>query len=142
MIKEVYVSFEVAKLLREKGFEEICNAYYEDYGTKQSLFISNKRGSFNIGYKQHDDLALRFNTQKDNYKCSAPTQQMAMKWLREKHNLFICIEYDPPVFSAEIYKMDEVDEYGSAKRIPPIFVNKSFEMVCEAAIKECLENII
>jgi hypothetical protein len=71
------------------------------------------------------------------------TLSMAMRWLREVHNLFICIEYDPPVFSAEIYKMDEVDEYGSAKRIPPIFGNcKSFEIACEAAIKECLENII
>jgi hypothetical protein len=29
MIKEDYVSFEVAKLLKEKGFNEICRAAYE-----------------------------------------------------------------------------------------------------------------
>ena len=31
MITEDYVSFEVAKLLKEKGFDEECQKYYGDY---------------------------------------------------------------------------------------------------------------
>lgn len=38
MITEDYVSFETAKLLREKGFEEVCSANYEDFG-KNNVFI-------------------------------------------------------------------------------------------------------
>ena len=31
MIQEDYVSFETAKLLKEKGFDEECQKYYGDY---------------------------------------------------------------------------------------------------------------
>lgn len=31
MITEDYVSFEIAKLLKEKGFDEECQQYYGDY---------------------------------------------------------------------------------------------------------------
>ena len=32
MIQEDYVSFETAKLLKEKSFDESCHAYYNDDG--------------------------------------------------------------------------------------------------------------
>ena len=32
MIKEAYCSFEVAKLLKEKGFDEVCDLYYPKEG--------------------------------------------------------------------------------------------------------------
>jgi hypothetical protein len=86
---------------------------------------------------------MRNTDDKYSMVISAPTQQMAMKWLREVHNLFIQIEFDPPTFSADIYKMDEVDEYGSTKHIPPTFANaKSYKEAVEAALKYLLENLI
>ena len=104
MIHEDYVSFEVAKLLKEKGFNDV--------------------------YPKGDCI---------QYACRL---QMAMKWLREMYNLFIQIEYDIPTFSADIYKMNEIDEYCNAKHIPYTFANaKSYEQVANAALKYVLENL-
>lgn len=65
MITEDYVSFEVAKLLKEKGFSELTAKAYPYFEGKD--------------YK---------------YDISCPTLQMAMKWLREVYNLFIDTYYD------------------------------------------------
>lgn len=64
---EDYVSFEVAKLLKEKGFDEYCG-YYSSDGEYWGYCVYNHKGKDYI---------------------SAPTLQMARKWLREKHHLHI-----------------------------------------------------
>lgn len=66
MIKEAYVSFEIAKLLKEKGFDWDC---YAIYGKSKEDFHTNTDKAFNNG-------GLRV--------ISAPTHQMACAWLREK----------------------------------------------------------
>ena len=69
----------------------------------------------------------------DDY--AVPTQQMAMKWLREVHNIDISIislrshkEYLPRIESDSI----------SHDAIPC----KEYEQACEEAIKYCLENLV
>lgn len=78
MITEDYVSFETAKLLEEKGFnceKESITAMYREDGKFCSLSSSDHY------YYDYDDF--------DEYDYIAPTIQMAMKWLREVHNLVI-----------------------------------------------------
>ena len=129
MITEDYVSFETSKLLKEKGFDVPCLAHWF-IGTDRTFSISNTSQNWN-----------EIKTDLDWLSC--PTHQMAMKWLREVHKILILVEYDCIVFSSDIYKMDEVDEYGNAKHIPPTFANcKNYEQACEAALKYCLENLI
>lgn len=129
MIQEDYVTPETAKLLNEKGFKGDCIMNYID---------NELMNVYNSDFPSPYEL--------DNYNSEvidAPTLWMAMKWLRENHNLFIQVEFDPPIFSSDIYKMDEIDEYGSAKHIPPTFVNaKSYEEAVEIALKYSLENLI
>lgn len=76
MIKEDFCSFEVAKLLKEKGFNEHCRAHYTRSG--------------NIAYSE---MPNTFNETKYWYSC--PTHQMAMKWLREVHQLHISVDVSP-----------------------------------------------
>ena len=76
MITEDYVSFEVAKLLKEKGFDEPCHAYYEDNST------------FRESYSAY---AIRNITNPCFFGNTAPTLQMTMKWLRKVHSVFITI---------------------------------------------------
>lgn len=132
MIQEAYVSFEVAKLLKEKGFDENTSMVYMSYG---DLCKCNRYDS--IRNSNYNDIT------KNYFECTAPTHQMAMAWLREVHNLFICIEFDAPTFVADIYKMDEIDEHGCTKHIQPTIANcKTYEEAVEAALKYVLKNLI
>ena len=72
MIKETYCSYEVAKLLKEKGFHEPCIATYNS--TTKNFQVEEIYEDWTIHWKGY---------------ISAPTQQMAMAWLREEKNIFI-----------------------------------------------------
>ena len=124
MITEDYVSFETAKLLKEKGFDWECVCYYffkDEEQFEESLTHWNWNGGYTFRY-------------------SAPTLQMAMKWLRNKHDIFIEISVD------EMLKDDGYQwalYNNSTKEIMPYADwEKSYEEACEAAIKYCLENLI
>lgn len=123
MIKEAYCSFEVAKLLKEKGFNEPCRAVYEE----EILRINT--------------LCDYHNSELSSYVC-APTLQMAMNWLREKGIECVVIpiwntlgkQYRSYVLSdlGDRYK-DNYDSYSD---------NISYKEAVEAALKYCLENLI
>jgi len=136
MITEDYVSFEVAKLLKEKGFDEPCHALY--HNGEDKIF-------FGLDVDSYHNTVLNM----DCYAC--PTLQMAMKWLREKYNLHIIIlPYAPfdrlsyhPGFEADMVYIAQlfrgiipIDEVGRS------IVKLTHEEACEAAIKYCLEKKI
>ena len=140
MITEDYVSFETAKLLKEKGFDEPYKVWYTEY---TSVWGGDSLGDRKYIKIQFDDKN-RFD---ESYKflCYAPTLQMAMKWLREVHNL--CIE---PYRTAcgYLYTISTIP-YGSCKCNPKEGGDDedsgqwtTYEGACEAAIKYCLENLI
>lgn len=83
MIEEDYVSFEVAKLLKEKGFNKICLRTYFDYGEMSRIYDEDE-GVYN------ENLLPSI--------IAAPTHQMAMKWLREKHGIHIVIHPSSGVY--------------------------------------------
>ena len=134
MITEDYVSFETAKLLKEKGFDENCSRSY----VKDKLAVSQ---GFNNSYytTMYSDGCYR--------PVSAPTLQMAMKWLREVHNLVI-----EPYRTAcgYLYTVSNIP-YGSTKYDNSQAFNgddedsgqwTTWEKACEDGIKYCLENLI
>ena len=123
MITEDYVSFETAKLLKEKGFDEECKKYYN------LKLLSNLY--YGCGTVRNRDL-------KDEDDCIAPTLQMAMKWLREMHHLHIT------VFSSSqeswMYRITKPHEALTDGAYGEDF--DSYEEACEEAIKYCLENLV
>ena len=91
MITEDYVSFETAKLLKEKGFDEKCRTYYKVF--PKSKIAAIYHSSENRGVSEDDPNEIL-----------CPTIHMAMKWLREVHHLFIQIEYEcEDCFVSDIY---------------------------------------
>ena len=125
-IKEDYVSFKIAELLKEKGFEEEC-VYFYDWDEEDEIYrICSNGGSCNS--KEYPTYY------------SMPTLQMAMKWLREVHNTFISIAYENDgVFVANLKApLKEVDCMVDNKHNCWL----TYEQACEAAIKYCLENLI
>ena len=115
MVKETYVSLEVAKLLQEKGFDIECNnAYYNGKLIDYTMY----------GFCGALDFIF------------APTQQMAMAWLREEKNIIINIWYDGVDWAAEYYNNEDENFYLIADSY------NSYEEAVESALKYILENLI
>ena len=116
MITEDYVSFETAKLLKEKGFNEGCSTTYTPNGF----------------FHTHNYRPLLGDI-------FAPTLQMAMKWLREVHNIDIFPwKIGKGVYSCAILNSNTSQDLSSDKDFP----SEKYEETAEAAIKYCLENLI
>ena len=110
MLEEDYCSYEVAKLLKEKGFD------YQgfDYIDFEGEVIKQDR----------------------------PTHQMAMKWLRENHNIFIQISavlQDQPF---GLHYRPSIQDYHAYARHDNFSEYVTYEEAIEAALKYSLENLI
>ena len=131
MITEDYVSFEVAKLLKDKGFDCPCEVWYSEY---TSQFFRGEKYTI-IEFDDHN----RFN---ENYKflCYAPTLQMAMKWLRETFEIHCQIDC-PIAASNWMYGIRDLnkDEWVTLRNMGDY---DTYEEACEAGIRYVLENLI
>ena len=151
MVTEDYVSFETAKVLKDKGF--VIDNITILVGDDNNHFVSGKSG-------------YNFLLQKGYEVYPAPTLQMAMKWFRENHRIIIVVDYDydctKTCYCYKIYKLQEYDRpesvpikgfyYKDGKQIEEVVGNSDhirsrgeyakYEEACEAAIKYCLENLI
>ena len=123
---EDYVSFETAKLLKEKGFDEPCVYVY-----------------------RHDGSEDIWDIDKEDIACQKPTLQMAMKWLREVHKLHIEILPNPLDFKhediqdgwgCEVTHLSNLAYDGNYQFFQKKY--KTYEQACEEAIKYCLEHLI
>ena len=123
MIQEDYVSFEVAKLLKEKGFNEYC---LKNYWSSDKELHDWK---WELSYKRNSDENC------NTIDCAAPTLQMAMKWLREKH-IHIIIDYREVSYKY-FFRISYC--YNSSENLD---FYDSYEEAVEAALKYVLENLI
>lgn len=137
MIQEAYCSYETCKLLKEKGFKiDTSQDYWKIDKDGVKYFMSS------IGaYTSDPNNKYAFYRPADSYPC--PTQQMAMRWLREVHGLFILIGNDDLDWNWQIFDIKNRD-----KNLDPICKSESYggidsyEEAVEAAVKYCLENLI
>ena len=125
-MNEVYAKFETAKLLKEKGFDWEVRAYYQyDSEFKQWDFELDDR---------EDSPSLW-----GDYYVSAPTQQMAMRWLREEKGIHICTV--PDLSSNKFYVSIAINVNGKwrlhANFPAPLLYEKYIK--CEDAIEVALE---
>ena len=122
-ITEDYVSFEIAKLLKEKGFNEPCYACY-----------------LNKELSHYDYTSTNFELIED--VISAPTQQMAIKWLRKEKGIAVVpiissiLDNKRFLWDIEIIVAKTNETYHQG------WIYESCERAYEAAIKYCLENLI
>lgn len=134
MIKEAYCSFEIAKLLNKKGFDEPLFEFYDDTGK-----VLYSRHSKRLKISELDN-------ELDNYYPHI-THQMAMAWLREK-NIGITpevhITQDPKDYywSAIIYYLDKSWDVLQYVSEPSKNVIDGYDGVIEQALKYVLEKLI
>ena len=133
---ECYVSLEVAKLLKEAGFDWECKEYYYNFATT----------GWSLSF---DDNFVNWNSWSERY-ISAPTLDVAQRWLREVKHLDISIHYDPTIKSQPyVYFIYDVEEKFNdiLGIISPITHSYSdgyfykYEEAQEEGIKKALEII-
>jgi len=132
MVTENYVSVETAKLLKEKGFDEMTELAY-------GLENGQVRADLPVSYWRNSEIG--------DYRFSCPTLQMAIKWLFEKKNCIVlpvprmfdsdgvCYEWGFSLWVDDILEVDgektlSDDVYGTREEAE------------NAGIEYCLENII
>ena len=124
-IEEDYCSFEVAKLLKEKGVSFELNPYNS------------------ISYLPNGEI----NYWEDDEDCViSPPLQMIMKWLREVHNQNIIVKAHNNVanlktlYYTEIQNLLEPTNTGFC--VNGCNFKNTYEEACDVSIKYCLENLV
>lgn len=155
MITEDYVSFETAKLLKDKGFDAECDYLYVNGELVRTQ-------GFACNWNNGETIFADYKNE-----CSAPTLQMAIKWLREIHNVLVVTDYDYECTDKSYgYKIYKLGENGKPERVPiegvrydtlgephvdvvayrdykrSFFDYETYEEACEAGIRYCLEKLI
>ena len=112
--KEEHVSFEIAKLLREKGFDEhtICRyvddngateKWYDDYREKVLRFELNAGDLIEPSIEPKEKYELYGDT------IPAPTFYEVMEWLRKKYKLFLGVGFGNDDKGEFLYMVDIYD---------------------------------
>ena len=123
-IQEDYCSFEISKLLKEKGFDNKVTAFYVKWGDGGIEFFGNcKPAHFN----RHQDIVI-----------AAPTHQMAMKWLRKK-GIYVYVE--PYMIEEKVYYLGRILDKNKM-RLHSIENMHSYEKTIDERIKYSLKTLI
>lgn len=121
-MKEDFISFETAKLLKEKGFNwEVHRSYLVNdncFAPADVNDIPNRKDAIRI-----------------------PTLQMAMKYLREVHKLEI-YPYHQNSEKGDKWWFEIVKFPSPVSDYESNAIYATYEEACEDAIKYCLENLI
>lgn len=131
---ECYVSLEVAKLLKQAGFDWKCGKiYYEDDG----------KWELEDNYKKLQRLLEL------DYCLLAPTLDVAQRWLREEKNInievkILSITSGQLMWYAKIYYLQKHNGiYDQVEFIQHTEISyDSYEQALEAGIKKALEVIL
>ena len=125
-MEDTRITFETAKLAKEKGFPQEPN--------RRKVPYYNYKGEFNGDVTDFLRKYLREEDTSDVESVSAPTQSLLAKWLREKHNIHLIA-----------YKNINIDGYDwcyiTTDGITNINSYKTYEEAYEIGLQEALKLI-
>lgn len=129
MNKEAYVKSESAQRLKEKGFDWAVMTCYENSEFRYvNLWNWNKYSAYTL--------------------YSAPTQQMARRWLREEHKIHITTEplemfkQERIVYEPIIYLLNDFDDFALEYKTVHLKECDTNEDAIEAALEFVLTKLI
>lgn len=133
-MEDTRITFETAKLAKEKGFPQEPN--------RRKVPYYNYKGEFKGDVTDFLRKYLREEDTSDVESVSAPAQSLLSKWLREKHEIYVT--------PRESYAFDQTLEFVCS--VNNIFVNhgnndepinrfKTYEEAYEVGLQEALKLI-
>ena len=140
-MNEDFVPFELAVKLKEKGFRELCLAYYTNDDTLYYNYSHKAGASYTDCYLSHNLMPKDFVSGKF---VDAPSISQVLKWLREEKKIHIIVEIADSGWYYTIYPNIRW-ENGKLKSDTYImsFKNKdSYEQAALAGIEYVLGNLI
>ena len=151
-MEEQLITFETAKLAKEKGFDLLVYAGYIVYLRDSDL-------EDGISYLGGDDYActgfkdILYNLNKSDEEkdlefsgcrtTSAPSQSLLQKWLREEHKIHISIN---PIISkndweTRVYKINPQQLLDYIKQSHVYLIFNTYELALEKGLQEALKLI-
>lgn len=150
MITENCVSFNIAKLLKEKGYKEWSSHYYRTDVRYKGNSISfdeecelKSEGLGNEIEYIEGGILVHFgysNSDKFTSACAAPTIYEVMDFLRENHQIHISV--NPFKHYDELYYQFDLYINGVLQKENSHYLYNTYKDAAEAAIKYVLENLI
>lgn len=132
MNQDDYVSYELAVKLKDAGFDEPCDHYYDIEDASDGC------------YWEGDSLHKK-NHNEDIPKFSAPTLWQAQKWLREKKGVFTWVMPDRHPIDDDFFNDEFTGEWwwdiSSSEREILEDTYPSYESALSAGISAALELI-
>ena len=142
-MEDEIVSFETAMLLKEKGFNEPCSFYYEDNELYKLAYYHGDGTGFARNNSPINDRLLC-----EEMQCTAPTQSLAQKWLREDRN--ITFNANPHSNDGKIIYVITIKVISNNKYIDfnvmmdtsnKAIMFDTYEDAIESGLKYCLKSI-
>ena len=134
-MEDTRITFETAKLAKEKGFPQEPNRLKIPY--------YNYKGEFKGDVKDWLRKYLRKEDTSDVESVSAPTQSLLAKWLREEHNIHVTSRYDIVLEKGYGYTlyffMEDKGSFVNKELISYIY--KTYEEAYEIGLQEALKLI-
>ena len=131
-----FVSFDLAKKLKEKGFREKCLAFYT---STKSFYYNNTNVCSDV-----EDLLECCNESEEYDDIDAPTISQVLKWLREEQAVHISISIYSKGWYCDVYTYEyyEEDREYSAKHIVQLDEFSTYEEAALAGIDYALDDLI
>ena len=133
-MKQEFVTYKIAKHLKEIGFNEPCFATYGFNGeNKEELFLPQ-----DIKEKYKEDICYGdFVNAHNGEDVAAPLWQQVVRWLTKEHNTTVCVV---PTYNAKLGKIkwsfcfpEILNEYN--------WIYDSYEEALEQGILEAFDII-
>lgn len=125
-VKDQHVTYETAKALKDKGFNEPVDRIIWVSGDNKdtdTVAILEKMRNSDL---DRDDIF------------SCPTHQMVLSWLRETYHLFIEVSLGMSLGGVYCFDYSVLD--SNCKYISKAFTGTTYEDATEKAIQDCLAN--
>lgn len=132
-MNEDFVPFELAKKLKEKGFDKPCFGHYEN----EEFCFNEMRYEPSILF--YNDFLEKWNDKGESF-VDTPTTSQVLKWLREEKNIHVAIGY-----SGETEWRYVIVFLGDKCFENPNIIHKhfnSYESAALAGIEYVLDNLI
>ena len=130
-MEDTRITFETAKLAKEKGFTQETNRFEIPYYNYKGEFKGDVSDWRIRRYLRGEDTS-------DIEFVSAPTQSLLAKWLREKHNIIIIVDYEGiDGYYYKFYSYKGMKKFYDASNTN----YKTYEEALEIGLQEALKLI-